>query len=814
MFKNYFKTAWRNLLKNKIFSTVNIIGLTVGLTSFLLIALYVFDELTFDGFHKNADDIYRLVNDKTSADGKETKIAGAGYQVSEQSKKDIPEVKDIVRIAVFGRANVSATENTNVFYEDFTIGNPGFLTAFDFKLLDGNRNTALTEPHSIIVTEETAKKFFGATNVLGKVLKIDRDDAPFKITGVLENFPANSSISFNLMVSESSFTSNDFKKFVNTDWSSDEFSTYLLLTNNSNTNQVASSINKLVAANQKSDTKDKSHFILQPLKDVHFYSEGIEGTASNAASITYIYIFSAIALFVLFIACINYMNLTTARFTSRTKEIAVRKVAGASRKNLIGQFLSEAFLLTMIALIFAVVLTKLLLPAFNAFTQKQLTLGSQTDYRIWIGVIVILVLVGLLSGIYPALFQSQLRPLLLLKNKLPVRSGNISLRRSLVVFQFTLSIVMIIATLVVYFQIEYLNTKDMGFKKDHLAVIDINSGKVRKSAETIKAEFAKLPQVKDVSVTSRVPGEWKNLPKVKVQPAGANTSNRNDMYFIGADETFLKTYEIALVKGRNFYQSNNADSNSVLINETAANILHITNPSGQSIEIPSVNYGSGDFSSLDKPFTARVIGVVKDFNFQSLREPLAPMVIAYQNNPVHNIDYFTARITSGNESETFKKMDAILHRIDPNHLFEYHFLDKQWDLFYQNDRIRETIFLAIAALAIFVACLGLFGLSTYAAEQRVKEIGIRKVLGASVMQVTQMLSTDFLKLVFIACIVAFPLSYWIMNKWLQSFAYRINISWWMFIGAGVAAVLIALITVSFQAIKAALANPVKNLRTE
>ncbi len=564
MLKNHFKTAWRNLMKNKIFSFVNIIGLTIGLTSFLLIALYVFDELTFDSFHKNANNIYRLVNNETSADGKEAKIAAAGYQVSARAKKDIPEVKDVIRITAFGRANVSAAENTSVFYEDFTVGNPGFLRGFDFKLLQGNRNTALSAPHSIIVTEETAKKFFGRTDVLGKILKIDRDSIPFKITGILENFPANSSISFNLLISESSITGDDFKDFINSDWTSDAFTTFLLLNKNADAPKVASEINQLVAANEKKDTKIKSNFILQPLKDIHFYSEDIEGASSNAASITYIYVFSVIALFVLFIACINYMNLTTARFASRAKEIAVRKVAGASQKNLIGQFLSEAFLLTMVALIFALVLTKILLPAFNVFTEKQLTLGTQTDYRIWIGVTAILIVAGLLSGMYPALFQSHLRPLLLLKNKLPAGKGNISLRRSLVVFQFTLSIVMIIATLVVYFQIKYINTKDMGFKKDHLAVIDINSGKVRKSAETIKAEFAKLPQVKDVCVTSRVPGEWKNLPKVKVQPAGADVADKKDMYFIGADDAFLKTYQVTLLRGRNFLPGSNADSASVL----------------------------------------------------------------------------------------------------------------------------------------------------------------------------------------------------------------------------------------------------------
>ena len=295
--------------------------------------------------------------------------------------------------------------------------------------------------------------------------------------------------------------------------------------------KLTAEINQLVAANQKKDIKYKSNFILQPLKDIHFYSEDIEGAPANAASIMYIYVFSGIALFVLFIACINYINLTTARFVNRTKEIAMRKVAGASQENLIGQFLTEAFLLTAIAITLAVLLTKILLPSFNAFTEKQLILGAQTDYRIWIGVVVILFIVSLLSGIYPAVFQSHLRPLLLLKNKLPAGKGNISLRRSLVVFQFILSIVMIIATMVVYFQIEYVNTKDMGFKKDHLAVIDINSGKVRRSAGTIKTEFAKLPQVKDVCITSRVPGEWKNLPKVKVQPAGANVSDGEGYVF-------------------------------------------------------------------------------------------------------------------------------------------------------------------------------------------------------------------------------------------------------------------------------------------
>ena len=574
-------------MKNKTFSFINIFGLTIGLTSFLLIALYIFDELTFDSFHKNADNIYRVVDDKTTPEGKETKIAGAGYQVSEKAKTDFPEIKDAARLITFGRANVSTVENTNVFYEYFTIGNPGFLTTFDFPLLEGNRNTALTAPHSVIITEETAKKLFSTTDVMGKAIKVDRDSMPFKITAVLKNFPVNSHLSFNLLFSESSITNDDFKKFINSDWNSDAFTTYLLLNDKTDAHKIGTKINQLVAASQKNNVKDKSSFILQPLKDIHFYSDDIEGNSGKKGNITYIYVFSIVALFVLLIACINYMNLTTARFANRAKEIAVRKVAGASRKNLVGQFLSEAFLITVIAVLFALILVKILLPWFNSFTEKQLTLGTQTDYRIWSGIALIIIVVGLLSGIYPALFQSRLKPLLLLKSKINIGKGNLSIRRSLVVFQFALSITMIVATMIVYMQMKYINTKNMGFNKDQLLVVDINSGKVRRGAETIKTEFSKLAQVKNVSVSSRVPGEWKDLPKVKVKNEKIQTPEGNDMYFLGIDDQFLKTYQITLAKGRNFATGSLADSSAVIINETAAKELGITEPAEQMIEIPS-----------------------------------------------------------------------------------------------------------------------------------------------------------------------------------------------------------------------------------
>ncbi len=790
-------------MKNKIFSFINIFGLTIGLASFLLIALYIFDELSFDRFHKNANNIYRVIEDKTTPEGKETKSAGAGYQISRRAVTDFPEVKGAARFTTFGRLNVANTENTNVFYENFTIANAGFLTTFDFKLLHGDLNSALTEPHSVIVTEETAKKYFNTTDALGKIIKIERDSSPYKITGVQKNFPANSHISFNLLFSESSVSGERFEKFINSDWNSGTFTTYFLLGNKVDPKKVESKINQLVAANQSNDVKDKSSFVLQPLGDVHFYSKDIEGGEFKRGNITYIYIFSIIALFVLLIACINYMNLTTAGFANRAKEIAVRKVAGASRGTLVKQFLSEAFLITIIAIVFALLTVEILLPYFNDFAEKQLTLGLHTDYRIWLGIVAIIFIVGLLSGIYPALFQSHLKPLQLFKSKINTGKVNLSLRRSLVVFQFVLSIIMIIATTTVYMQIKYVNTKNMGFKKDQLVIVDINSGKVRRGAETIKIEFSKLAQVKNVSVSSRVPGEWKDIPKIKVKNEKIQNPAGGDMYFLGIDERFLKTYEISLEKGRNFLEGSNVDSSSVILNETAAKELGIIEPKEQLIEIPG-----------EEPFIARVIGIVKDFNFQSLREPLAPMVLGFQKNPVQSIDYFTARVTANDVSKTLADMNTILHSVDQDHLFEFHFLDKQWDLFYREDRIRETIFIIVALLTILIACLGLFGLATYAAQQRIKEIGIRKVLGASVGGIVTMLSKDFLKLVGIAALIAFPVAWFAMNKWLQEFAYRIHIQWWVFVFAAVVAILIALLTVSFQAVKAAITNPVKSLRAE
>jgi putative ABC transport system permease protein len=817
MLRNYFKIAFRNLLKYRAYSTINIFGLMMGIACFLVIALYVFDELTFDSFHRNADRIYRVVEEKTSEGGKQSKVAGVNYQLGAQSPAKLPGIENMARITVRGRVLVKNIPANKAFLEEYWVANPAFFQVFDFEMVAGDRKTALNAPKTVVMTEETAKKYFGTTDVIGKTISIAQDTSFFAVTGVIKDFPANSHIGFNLMVGESSISNQGFTNFTSRDWTSNLFFTYLQLDLNADTKKLEQQMESLLAANRNTPAIPASKVILQPLKDIHFYSKDIESGSARSGirargNLLYLYVFSILALFVLLIACINYINLTTARFSNRAKEIAVRKVAGAVRKNIIIQFLAEAMLMTLIALVLALALVKLSLPFFNEFTGKDLALGFSMDFRIWLGIAVIAIVVGLCSGIYPAFIQSGFKPFALLKNKMAFGKGSLSVRRSLVVLQFSLSIIMIVATMVVYLQLQYVNTKDMGFNKEQLVVMDINSGAVRRAAETFRTEYAKLPGVTSVCAVSRVPGEWKVIPKVKVKQQ-ANEPDGKEMYYTIGDEQFLPTFDIKMVKGRNFNHQGYADSTGIIINETAAKLLGITKVSEQMVSIHSYIY-SGDEEILEQPLPVRVIGIVKDFNFRSLHEPIAPLIIGYQKNPLEVLDYYVAKISLINIDQTLKRLEDIQHTVDRGHLFEYHFLDKQWDLFYIEDQKRQTIFLGVAIMTILIACLGLFGLATYAAEQRIKEIGIRKVLGASVTGIVTLLSKDFIKLVGIASLVALPVSWWAMNSWLKNFAFRIDIGWWVFAMAALLAVLIAIFTVSFQAIRAATANPVKSLRTE
>lgn len=594
---------------------------------------------------------------------------------------------------------------------------------------------------------------------------------------------------------------------------------FALLKNKVTPESVSPKLKQLVYTNFKPEAGVSMDFSLQPLEAMHLYSENIFDEIRNSnvgaggtSSMFYIKVFAMVALFVLLIACINYMNLTTAKASNRSKEIGVKKAIGAIRGQLITQFLVESILVTFISFILAILLVNLILPFFNEFANKQLSLGFSTDYRIWLTTILVILITGLLSGSYPALMLSRFSPILLLKNLKIQNKSDFSLRKSLVVFQFAVSVVMIIATIVLFSQVRFVNNKDLGFNKELLVVVDINSGSIRESASAILSEFSKIPNVKNVSTTTRVPGEWKTIPTVKIRQIG-NTQEPKIAYLLGVDENFSKTFEVKLLKGKSF--SNAGDSISIILNETAAKMLNITEPSDQILEIPMRAMG-GSYRPLrnNQVFKARVIGIVKDFHFQTLRQKIAPMVMAYQQNPVQLIDYYTARIEAKDTEATLKKMEEILTKIDPGNLFEYHFLDQQLALFYAEDARRQSMLIWAALATVLIACFGLFGLATYAAEQRVKEIGIRKVLGASVVNLTALLSKDFLKLVLIANGIAFPIAWWATDKWLQEFAYHIAIEWWFFVLAGTLSIIIALLTVSYQAIKVALMNPVKSLKTE
>ena len=817
MIRSYFKTSWRNLLRSKLHSALNIIGLTFGIVCFLLIGLYVFDELTFDRQHVNAERIYRVIEHKTVG-GESTIIAAAGYKLAEESKNSIPEVESTTRMIRQGRANLVDPENPVPFQETVTVADEHFFQIFDFPLIQGDRRTALKEPASIVVDEDLAMRIFKSTDVMGKHVQFSHLSFPLKITGILRKLPPNSSFNFNCVMSESSFYNSDsFREVMAEDWVSNSFSVFALLAPDANTDSVSSKITRLVLSNYVPEKEGtKLSYSLQPLKDIHLKSEHIFDGARNSnveampqGNPLYITIFSFAAFFVLLIAGINYANLTTARASGRVKEIGVRKAIGAMRSNLIGQFLFESWLTTVIAFALAIIVVNLVLPPFNQFAHKELSLFS-VRYTFWLYAIGAIVLIGFLSGSYSALLLSRLKPVSLLKGLKLQNMGDLSVRKVLVVFQFTISIVMIIGTIVLLLQVNYLNNTELGFNKDLMVVIDVNTGAARSNFEVVKDQMSKIASVKSVSVSSRVPGEWKAFRTVKMRAEGSS-DEPGIAFLIGADKDFLRTFEVPLLEGRNFQED--YDSMSIIINETAAKMLNITEASEQTVEIPERLLG-GYFITLDVPFKPRVIGIVKDFHFQSLHDKIQPLVLAYNNNPIHDIDYYSVRIAPTDISATLARLQAIMVKNDADDPFEYHFLDDQLALFYIEDERRQTILGWTALATIFIACLGLFGLATYATEQRVKEIGVRKVLGATVPGLVSLLSRDFLKLVLIANVIAFPIAWWATNQWLQQYAYHIEVEWWVFLLAGTLATGIALLTISSQAVKTAVANPVKSLRSE
>lgn len=807
------RIALRSLVRNRLYSTINLLGLSLGLTVVILIGLFLLDELTFDNFHEKSDRIVRVIEHKGLNTARSTYFARGPFKLAWEAEDQFPELESAVFLNNYGRMLMVNPNNQSSFYEEMLMADPDFLEVFDFPLSKGNPALALQEPATVVISQDLAKNLFGDQDPLGQILETDRD-INLRVTGVLEPIPGNSHLQFATLVSGATLKQfGNWERISGSDWNSNFWTTYFLLKPQVDREALANKITEYVNQ-QRAPEVAKSSFTLQPLRDIHFRSAGFENDRNaGEGSMAYIYIFTIVGIFILFIASINYINLTTARGISYGKEVGVRKVIGATKLHLVKRFFTESLVLCLISFTLALNLVYLVLPRFNSFTQKDIQLNLGSNPLLIIFLLALLLLVSLLAGGYPALYLSRFQPVRILKGRDASAKGQPNLRKALVVFQYMVSSIMIIGTLVAVLQLNFIRSKDLGFSQEQLLVADINSYRVRSGFDLIKQSYDELPGVRSVSVSSRVPGEWKVIPEVQLRQPGVGVEENPMAYLMGVDEDFLHTFDIELLDGQNFIGDPQADSTALLINEAAAKLLGIQKPEDQAVQIPGLSFNSQD-RNLDQPFNGVVKGVVKDFHFQSLHDEIKPLVLAYRNNPMHSIDYFTARIDMRQAEETIAQMTEILHGVDPSHIFEYHFLDDQLALFYETDQQRSQLFSLAALFAIFIACMGVFGLAAYTAQRRTKEIGVRKVLGATIPSLIGLLAQEFIRLVLWSLLLAIPLAWWAANLWLEDFAYRISLQWWMFALPGLLALLVTLLTVSSQALKAARVNPVEALRYE
>ncbi|WKN40763.1 ABC transporter permease [Tunicatimonas pelagia] len=795
MLRSYLKIAYRNLLKNEVFSLINILGFLLGFVAAIFIALYVADELSFDAFHTNADRIYRITETVSDENG-EREVVGAVTQIASAAVENFSEVENAARVTIFGRITLGYKEFRD--YEPVWFAEPAFFEIFDFKFIEGDPKTALEEPFTIVLTERLAKKYFGNESPLGESMYANWFGTEVTVTGVIEDFPSNSHLNPPLLFSA------DFKDsfWAENDWSSSGLDTYLLLAPDAQPEELADQLTALANEHRPAD-QQQNQYHLQALTDIHFHSQHLENdTNAHKGDIAYVYVFTAIGLLILFIAFVNYVNLSTARAMKRSKEVGLRKTVGANRRQLIFQFMGESLLIVMLTLVVAVTLVQLLLPAFNQLSDKTLELRLFDS-----PLLLVLVFAGLISsllaGIYPAFYLSGIKPSLILKQP-SGNQRNYTFRQLLVVGQFAMAIVMITATVVIYRQMNFIRNTDLGYERAQRLTVDINSQPMWEKYESIKAAFQKIPTVENVTVTNRVPGEWKGIPVAGVKTEKASL----DFLYFAADKDFLPTYDIQLLQGRNFRHTK-ADSAKVLLNETAVSAMGLVDPVGQLVEVTHFRQ-----EKLEQPFVAEVIGVIQDVHFESVREKVAPTMITYYQNPLHRIDYYTLQIHSKDVQQTLADIKAVTSQFDPGSPLEYHFLDDQFEELYLADTKTAEIIGIAAALAIFIACMGLFGLTNLSVAQRTKEVGIRKVLGAEVLHLTWLIAKNFFNLVGIAFLIAAPFAWWLTRTWLSEFAYHINMSVTLLLLAGSIVLLIAAFTVSFQTIRAALANPVDSLRYE
>jgi len=792
MFKNYFKTAWRSLWRNKLFSGLNIFGLATGMACSILIFLWVQDELSFDKFDHNASNIFRIT-DKTSDQEYAVVPPSLAYAIQTQ----IPAIKNATRVVSVQKMITVGTnkfDEKNIYYAD-----SNFLQIFNYPLLSGNVATALSSPNSVVLTEKTAKKYFGSADAAtGKTIYIDNDikGSNLLVTGILKNIPSNSHLQPDMLIPMAQYdkANNSIHG-----WTNFDVYVYFQLKDAvaptaSNLSNIIKQVNEIYKQNNR---EFPASFTAQALTDIHLHSHYLADVPGHG-SYEYVKIFALAAIFIIIIACINFMNLATAVSGQRAKEVGLRKTVGALRPQLIAQFISESLLLSFISLLLAILIVYLMLPLFNQLASKSISFNP-FDANIFISLISVAVVTGLLSGSYPAFFLSSFNPVKALKGSKILRSNKSFLRNGLVVFQFSISVVLIVTTLVIYKQLQFIQNRDIGFNKENLLYMKMPEvGDLMNNKDAMRATLGEYPDITNYTFTDQLPTNLGNSSQLTwhgMNPGTQVMANR-----LRVDENFVKTFGMQMAAGRFFSKDFGDNGTGYVVNETALKAmgLNTKNAIGKIISI----------SLEDKE--APIIGVVKDFNFKPVQEPIEPLVMKTNFGG----GYVVMRTTPASIRKVIGTLQKSFHNVYGDYPFSYGFVSDDLSKLYITEQRMEKLFNVFSILSIVISCLGLFGLATFAAQQRIKEIGIRKVLGASEAGIATLLSKDFIQLVLISFVIAFPVAWWAMNKWLQSFAYRINISWWVFAVAGLAALLIALLTVSFQAIKAAIANPVKSLRTE
>lgn len=800
MIKNYFKTAWRNLWRNKVFSGINILGLSIGLACCILMFLFIQHELSYDKFNVNAKNIYRIYS--VPLDGQDKKeLAVTPAPWAPLMKKDYPEIKEYVRLLrdekmVIGQPGEQHFYEKDIFYADST-----FFNVFSVELERGDVKKALERPNSIVLTKEAAQKYFGNADPIGKTLEVNSfvGAVDVEVTAIAKKIPASSHFQFSALISVQ--TLGDMSNF----WAYHMFQSYVLLNEKTSAKEVEKKFidfnNKYIANNPQADGEQDIY--LQPLTDIHLHSN-MTGEVGANSDIAYVYVFAGVAIFILLIACFNFTNLSTARSLSRAKEVGLRKVVGAERSQLVKQFLGEAGFFAVISLVIALAIAYLALPVFNQLSERQLSLDLNRNLSLVIMLFLLVLFVGLSAGIYPAAILSSFKPVEVLKGKLLKTGKKISFGRILVILQFVVSIVLIAATILVNQQLKFLQNKKLGFDKDNVVVLTLPKNLDTTRLETFKASLLNNPGIRAVAASQSIPGPI--IPVNQVNDGNADLSKALSMQMLFTDVDFVRTMNMKIIAGRDFSKDHPTDrTEGFILNEEAVKKSGWQSPAdaiGKTFQwvLPNAVLKSG-----------KVIGVVQDFNITPLKTAVQPLVMHIQ--PIR-FQYVYIRFDQSSADNVISTIEKTFNQFYAKQSFEYSFLDDTLAMMYKSERKLGAIFSYFSFLAIFIACLGILGLSLYSIQQRVKEIGIRKVIGASVTGITTLLVKEFVQPVFIATVIAVPIVWFGMNKWLEDFAYRITISWWIFAVAGALALAIAIFTVSLQAIKAAMANPVKSLRTE